>query len=82
MTKHAGATRATITLQRDAGMIRCSIRDDGVGFEVADVLDRRRDPGLGLIGIQDRLEVVGGTLEIISAPGGGTELRATIPLTA
>jgi PAS domain S-box-containing protein len=82
MTKHAGATRATITLQRDASMIRCSIRDDGVGFEVADVLDRRRDPGLGLIGIQDRLEVVGGTLEIISAPGGGTELRATIPLTA
>ena len=53
---------------------------DGSGFDVSSVLTSGGKRGLGLQGIQDRLEAVGGTFEIISAPGKGTELRATIPL--
>ena len=79
-SKHARATQVTILLERSAGKIRCSIRDDGVGFDVPAVLARRGDPGLGMRGIQDRLEALGGTLQIVSEPGHGTELLATIPL--
>jgi PAS domain S-box-containing protein len=80
MTKHARATQATIVLKQEGQVIQCSIRDDGVGFDVEAVLVRRDVMGLGLLGIQDRLEAVGGTLRIISSLGNGTELRATIPL--
>ena len=80
MSKHAGATRARILLAQDDGNVWCSIADDGVGFDLAAVQARRDEFGLGLLGIQDRLEAVDGTLEIISAPGMGTELRAIIPL--
>jgi signal transduction histidine kinase len=58
----------------------CSVRDDGVGFDVSAVLARRGESGVGLLGIQDRLEAVNGLLEIVSAPGKGTDLRGTIPL--
>jgi PAS domain S-box-containing protein len=80
MTKHARATRATIVLKQEGQTIHCSIRDDGLGFDVAAALARRGALGLGLLGIQDRLEAVGGTFRIISTPGGGAELCATIPL--
>jgi PAS domain S-box-containing protein len=80
MVKHARATRGAIVLTQDVHRVQCCIRDDGRGFDVAAVLRQRREPGLGLIGIQDRLEAVGGMLEIVSAPGQGTEVRATIPL--
>ncbi len=80
MTRHARATRATVLLTRGAQNIHCSIRDDGLGFNVPAVLASRGDRGLGLLRIQDRLEAVGGTFEIISTPGSGTELRATVPL--
>ncbi|HSB80264.1 MAG TPA: PAS domain S-box protein [Candidatus Methylomirabilis sp.] len=79
-SKHARATQATILLEPTAGKIRCSIRDDGDGFDVSAVLDRRGDSNLGLRGIQDRVESLGGMLQVISAPGRGTELLATIPL--
>jgi PAS domain S-box-containing protein len=79
-SKHARATQVTILLERRAGKIRCSIRDDGVGFDVSAALASRGDPGLGLRGIQDRVEALGGTLQIVSEPGHGTELVATIPL--
>jgi PAS domain S-box-containing protein len=79
-SKHARATQATVILEAAAGKIRCSIRDDGVGFDVSAVLARRGDSNLGLRGIQDRVESLGGTLQYTSAPGRGTELIAMIPL--
>ncbi|HSB79158.1 MAG TPA: PAS domain S-box protein, partial [Candidatus Methylomirabilis sp.] len=79
-SKHAQATQATILLEQGAGRIRCSIRDDGVGFDFSAVLARRGDSSLGMRGIQDRVEALGGTLQIVSEPGHGTELLATIPL--
>jgi PAS domain S-box-containing protein len=80
MSKHARATRGTVVLAQDGENVLCSIRDDGVGFDLSAVIARRDEFGLGLLGIQDRLEVVAGMLEIISAPGEGTELRAIVPL--
>ncbi len=80
ISKHARATRVRIQFQRAARRIRCVVRDDGIGFDVPSVLHRKGEQGLGLIGIRERLNALGGTLQITSAPGRGTELLITIPL--
>jgi len=80
VTRHAQAKCATVRLQRDARGICCTIGDDGVGFDVTSVLARKREQGLGLIGMRERVNSVGGTLQIISAPGGGTTIAVEISL--
>ena len=80
ITKHSKAKKVRIQLQRDAGKLCCSIHDDGVGFDVSAVLSRRGQRGLGLVGIQERLNAMGGTLRIQSATGQGTQLLITIPM--
>ena len=55
------------------------LRDDGVGFAVEHVLSQKGPRGLGLLGIQERLEALGGTLQITSAAGQGTTLQITVP---
>ena len=79
VTKHAHATSVKIRLQHDARQIRCSIRDDGIGFDVAGVAAGQGNYGLGLSEIRERLDALGGSLEIVSNRGQGTELRLTIP---
>jgi signal transduction histidine kinase len=79
VAKHAKATRVWIEIGRQAQQIRCAVRDDGIGFDIRPTLARRRGGGIGLLSIQERLEEVGGTMEITSTPGHGTELWLTIP---
>ncbi len=79
-TKHARATRVDVRLVVETDGIRCSIRDDGRGFDLAAVLDRKGERGLGLIGMRERLTALGGELRIDSAPGRGTEIQITLPL--
>ncbi|HKB07094.1 MAG TPA: ATP-binding protein [Candidatus Polarisedimenticolia bacterium] len=79
-TKHSRARRVDIRLAVESNRVSCSIRDDGRGFDVAAVLDRRGDRGLGLIGMRERLNAVGGQFDIHSAPGRGTEIRIVVPL--
>ena len=78
--RHARADRVNIRLQRDAGAIRCSIGDDGIGFDVPSVLAKKGERGIGLIGIRERLHLLKGTLRVNSTPGQGTELSISIPL--
>ena len=82
MTKHAQATRVSIRFARDERLLRCAVRDNGSGFDVFAVQSRRGSRGLGLIGIQERLNAVGGTLNIIATPKGGTELLISVPVEA
>lgn len=79
ITRHAQASAAWIRIERDAHLIRCSIRDDGVGFDVRAVATRAGEQGFGLMGIRERLSVIGGSLQINSATGQGTELVISIP---
>jgi signal transduction histidine kinase len=79
ITKHAQARNVWIALDRDVKKIVCSIRDNGVGFQVSTRLKERGNGGLGLIGIQERLIALGGTLHIQSEPGCGTQLLITVP---
>ena len=81
-TRHAQASRTTVRLEQNGHMIRCLISDDGIGFDVPAALNRKGDKGLGLIGIRERLNAIGGAYRIISAPGQGTTLQVEIPLEA
>ena len=73
--KHAEASEVRVRVEADAGSLRVTIRDDGVGGA-----DSRK--GSGLIGLTDRVEALGGRLQISSIAGHGTSLTATIPLDA
>jgi signal transduction histidine kinase len=81
IARHARAKRASIRLSRESESLRCSIRDDGIGLpedRSAAAVARRR--GLGLVGIRERLDALGGALRIRSRASGGTELWFTIPI--
>lgn len=81
-TKHARATRVSIRFVCEAEMVRCTVSDDGIGFKLSEVLSRKGNCGLGLIGMRERVDTLKGALEIDSAPQRGTELRVAIPLKA
>jgi two-component system sensor histidine kinase NreB len=69
-----------IELEQQPQQIRCTVRDDGIGFDVRATFAARGGLGIGLLSIRERLEEMGGTLEITSAPEQGTTLCMTIPL--
>ncbi len=78
ITKHAGAGRVSLHLERGEGAVTLSIRDDGVGFD-----PEGEYPGhLGLRSMRERVELLGGEFSIESAPGAGAAIRAAIPLEA
>ena len=79
IVKHANASRATILVSRQPRKLECFITDDGRGFET-ERMSREVKTGLGLLGIRERLDAVGGRLRIVSAPGQGTTLEITVPL--
>lgn len=81
VARHAQAARASIRLRRRHNSLVCSVRDDGVGFDTGLLERQGRGPrGLGLLGVRERLDALGGSLQITSSPGKGTELRVTLPL--
>jgi two-component system sensor histidine kinase UhpB len=79
VSKHAEASSVKLRVRAEERAIHCSIRDDGIGFDVSAVMGRGGAEGIGLIGIRERLAPLRGTLDINSTPGGGTELVVTIP---
>ena len=81
VAKHAGATRAGLTLSFMGDVVTLDVRDDGVGFTVPD-----RGPvdgsSFGLTGMRQRVARVAGSLAIESEPGGGTAISARVPAIA
>jgi signal transduction histidine kinase len=76
--KHARATRISLALAHGPDGLTLEVRDDGIGFESTDSF-----PGhLGLVSIRERVERLGGTVELESAPGLGTTIRAVISVDA
>ena len=73
VVKHARASRASATVELRDGVLRIEITDDGTGG--ADT-----SKGTGLLGLRDRAEAEGGTLVVVSPPGRGTVITATVPL--
>jgi len=81
--RHSGATRQHVTLERADAHLTLTVSDDGKGFDPAAVLAREADVGVegghfGLRGIQDRVEMLGGSFRLDSAPGRGSTLTVTL----
>jgi signal transduction histidine kinase len=72
--KHGQAQRAAVELVERDHSLRVSIRDDGTGFDPAAATD-----GFGLVGMRERVELLGGELTIESAPGSGTKIAVSLP---
>jgi PAS domain S-box-containing protein len=83
ITKHAKAKKARLSVQKDDEAIRVTVQDDGIGFDTS-----AQDPpasatgGFGLFSIRERLNYIGGQVEIYSGPGRGTRVTLTAPLSA
>ncbi len=76
VVKHADASRVTVRFVRGEGTVSLVVHDDGAGFEQAEV----RDGSLGLVGMRERVALLGGRLTIESSEGAGTLLRAEVPV--
>jgi signal transduction histidine kinase len=81
--RHANARRVSVLLERRADQVSLIVEDDGVGFDAGAVLEAGgvRDK-LGLLGMQERIRLVGGTLKIESAREQGTTVFVRMPLAA
>jgi signal transduction histidine kinase len=80
VVKHANARNVWISAWNEGAEVCCSIRDDGSGFAASGMERGGRRQGLGLIAMRERVSAVGGTLQIDSTSGRGTELSIRISL--
>lgn len=78
VVRHSGATRAAVRVVREPDRLVVTVEDDGHGFDVPRV--RAAGRGLGLFGMGERAAYLGGRVDVQSAPGTGTRVRAEIPL--
>ena len=74
--KHAQASRVVIRLSEDDDAVRLRVEDDGHGFDVAD----QARAGFGLIGMRERVELLGGTLRVTSRATAGTRIDVAVPV--
>jgi signal transduction histidine kinase len=74
--KHASARSVSIVVASSNGSVRAIVEDDGNGFATSNV----REHALGLVGMRERAQLLGGRLEVESAPGSGTTILVEIPV--
>jgi len=78
--RHAQARHVNIDLHRDGAQLVLSVKDDGAGFDMVQMRERAVAGGsLGVLGMQERANLVGGTLAIDSVPGQGSTVQLTCP---
>ncbi|MFL6208317.1 MAG: PAS domain S-box protein [Pyrinomonadaceae bacterium] len=82
VAKHAQARHVSVILERRQGRVLAIVEDDGRGFDTVEVLESANTARrMGLVGMHERARLVGGELEIESAPGEGTTIYVRVPLT-
>ena len=80
--KHAHADKVTVNLTISDDYLKLNISDNGKGFDVKSIKNKRKTPegGFGLEGIRERVEIVNGTVRISSRLEHGTQISVTVPL--
>jgi len=79
VAKHAQATLVDVSIRRLRGVACLEIHDNGKSFPAHRVLSAKKIKRLGLLGMRERVEMVGGSFSVDSAPGKGTTIRAEVP---
>ena len=82
VARHAHARKVTVSILKLREAVRLEIHDDGKSFPAERLLSARQGGRLGLLGMRERVEMVGGRFAIASVPGKGTTVTAEIPLRA
>jgi signal transduction histidine kinase len=72
--KHAGASHVTVVVKQDEARVVASVHDDGRGFDAL-----VKTPGLGLLGMTERVRALHGSMSVSTEPGSGTEIRLELP---
>jgi signal transduction histidine kinase len=81
VARHAQARHVVIELGKSESVLELAIGDDGVGFDVCSTQEQAAQRGcLGLLGMRERVQILGGNLVIDSSPGHGTCICASFPL--
>jgi signal transduction histidine kinase len=80
VARHARATQVELSIQKLPGAVRMNINDNGQAFDVQHRLLSKNHKRLGLLGMRERVEMVGGSFSVESEPGKGTSVRAQIPI--
>ena len=80
IAKHAQASQVKVSIERLADAICMTISDNGRSFDADKIFSVKRPRHLGILGMRERVETVGGIFSIASEPGTGTVIRAQIPL--
>lgn len=76
VVKHSDASEAIVRIKRDLGRVLISIEDNGKGFDLSD----RPQGGLGLVGLEERAQILGAEISIESTPGAGTRIGLKVPV--
>jgi signal transduction histidine kinase len=79
VARHAQASTVNMVISELPDAVRMEVNDDGKSFDVLHTLASKTNRRLGLLGMRERVEMVGGTLAIESSPGQGTSVRVEIP---
>jgi len=79
VARHAQAGRVEVSILKLADRIVLKIKDDGISFQAERVLRGKGSKRLGLLGMRERVEMIGGTFDVESAPGRGTTIQVEIP---
>jgi signal transduction histidine kinase len=78
--KHSQATTAQLQIHRNGSTVHLTLRDNGCGFDPAAQGDATKPGGFGLIGLAERVRMLGGSYALESAPGAGATLHVFLPL--
>jgi len=78
--RHAGTPHIEIRVWQEDAIVHAAVRDEGRGFDAEATMARRGERGLGLIGMRERVDALGGRFVLRSAPGQGTEVAVAIPI--
>jgi len=79
VVRHAQASRVEVSIHKLPDCISMKIKDDGKSFQVRRLMQAKGGKRLGLLGMRERLEMVGGSFDVKSAPGKGTTVQAQVP---
>lgn len=81
IAKHSGAENIAVEVKKDKGHITFSVQDDGKGFDIKRVMNRKfNDKGVGLTAMKERMHMLDGSLSVESQPGKGTTITFSVPI--